>query len=155
MMTEAILFNVLLHLFTLHECKVIVYLPNINNTNVDYEFITEISPLLNISLLVQNVDIDMSHELNMIGKACIMSFSESALSEFAFNNRQKRPAKILIGKIYSFKHTKPDYKPIIIEYPPVISVKEATFSSGDLYNLLNDLSNFTVYRKSNNNELLP
>ncbi len=128
---NSVLPNILLHLLTLHECKVAIHILNGNQTQADLIFVNEIIYELPIPTLVQDISIDSSDETSVFGKACFMSFSETALVNVQYAYKRKRPIKILLGTTYYTPYEKTDYEPIIIESPPIISLKEATLSSGN------------------------
>ena len=121
--------NLLLHLFTEHECKVVIYLLRDNRTRLEDHVMTHIIPDLSFPLMTYNDNVDMSNEANEYGKACITSFSELSLKKLEFRYRRKRPIKILLNKLHTLGFHKPDYEPAIIESPPLISLKRVEHSS--------------------------
>ena len=127
--TNSIMPNLLMHLLSLHECKVVIHVQNENKTQLDYSFITHIEHDLNVPFLVQDLSIDMSDETSIFGKACITSFSEAGLDQVSFVFRRKRPTKILLGNISTFSYPKLAYEPIIVENAPIISLIETSLSS--------------------------
>ena len=137
-MDESLIINsllpkVLLHVLTLHECKVGIHVTSPNKTTIDNRFMSEIIPATGISIVVQDSSLDLSYETN--DKACITSFSERALDEISFNNRHKRPIKILLGNFSKTNYAKPNYRPIVIEQPPLVSITTASYSSSNIASL--------------------
>ena len=123
---HSLIHKLILHLITLHECDVIVHITIGNKTQIDDSFIAGI----NEPLVVQDESPDMSYQMNEFGKVCFTSFSQMALSRLEFNYGHKRPVKILLEKTYMPMVSIPDYYPLIVEQPPVISIKQASKSSG-------------------------
>ncbi len=128
---NSVLPNILFQLLSLHECKVAIHVQNGTETKAkDDALISRIGSELQMSLLVQEADMDLSYETCMIGKACIVSFSEEALAGLHFEYRCKRPVKILLGSSYSRGYPEVDYQPIVFEFAPVVSLTETAFNSG-------------------------
>ncbi len=128
--SSSLLSNLLLHLVTLHKCKIAIHIPIGNRTQLDDTFVHEVLYNLPVSTLVQDLSIDSSYETSVFGKACFTSFSKSALEQVQYIYRQKRHVKILLGDVYNTPYPKPDYEPVIVENPPVISLTESLLSSG-------------------------
>ncbi len=133
MSESSMLPNILFHLLSLHECKFAIHVLSKNETRNDNEFMSQFSAS-NASILVQDSNIDMSYNMNINGKACIMSFNESALEKVPFENRRKRPIKILLGGISTIRHDRTDYEPGIVEQPPIISILQASSIHIDSFN---------------------
>ena len=116
--------NLLLHLFTLHECKFAIHIQSENATN-DNDYFS----LLDFPLQVQDSSFDVAYESHIYGKACIISFDASALSQFQLPGKRKRPVKILLGKYYALGFPRLDYHPAVIESPPIISLLQTSGST--------------------------
>ncbi len=121
--------NVLFSILNLHECKIAIHILSGNETESDYNFINQLSLISNVEIWVQDRNIDMSYETCKIGKACILSLSEEALGNVSFQHRCKRPVKILLGSFDTSEIPKPDYEPVIIEEPPVMSIFTSSLST--------------------------
>ena len=124
----SVLSNVLLNILNLHECKVAIYILTANETRTDDVFIDQVSLISNIPFWIQETNIDLSYETCPIGKACLMSISEETLGNVTFGQPCKRPMKILLGSLDTTENPKPDYEPLIVEYPPVISIFNTALS---------------------------
>ena len=133
-MSSGIIPRFLCHLLTLHECKVVIQVLSQNKTHNEVRFLKQIIPhldALNISMVIQDHS-DMSFETSQFGKACLVSFSQKALDQVSFSKRRKRPVKILLASITSHKFPKADYQPAVIEYAPVVNLKQLSHSPGKL-----------------------
>ena len=119
--------NLLLNLLSLHECKVAIHILSEIETQLDNELLSETIGDWNV--FVQDSNVAITSEVIFSGKACIMSFSKSALLNITFTMRHQRPVKILLGDIYTQSYKKPEYEPVLVELPPIVSVKNALFSS--------------------------
>ncbi len=128
--TNLVLPSIILQLLRLHECEIIVHVPIENETRTDNLFVSKVIFDLNIPLLVLDTQIDLTYEISIFGKPCITSFSGQALAKFPYNVdvKHKRPTKILLGDIYSHVLAQPNYYPMRIEYPPIVSVQEVSLS---------------------------
>ena len=118
--------NFLLQLFMLYDCELIIHIAEKNHTRNDHYFLSGISPLLSASVLVLAPDIPSGVDIH--AKACITSFSEAALAQAALK-RRKRPVAFLLGNIYTLAPPRFDYRPSVIELPPIVSLKGTSLHS--------------------------
>ena len=114
--------HILLNILTLHKCKVGIHIKSFNQTSIGTQFMAEIASITDMAFIVQDSSLDMSYDTNGFGKACLTSFSEKALDTVKFEKRFKRAVKILLGAISEIEYSKTDYRPTVIEYPPIVSI---------------------------------
>ncbi len=128
----AIASKVLLHLLSWHHCQIVIHLQSENRTQQDNVFMSQVIPELNVALMMlQTKTTEDTFTSSLDIKTCITSFSEAAIEQYQFdlNSKHKRPVKILLNKMYSRGFPKPNYRPIVVEYAPVISLITASFST--------------------------
>ncbi len=112
--------NFLMQLFMLYECKLIIHIAHENATRIDHSFLSKITARLSLPLLELTPRTSYNTEVQV--KACIVSFSDTILSQTEFKKRHKRPVKILLGSFYSLESPKHDYRPALVEFPPLVSL---------------------------------